>query len=108
LYLYILSCDGEKGESRIAKKGKKGVLMRNGDTRTIDTPENEFLPKKQELFNLYLKMPVQFKEDWLLFRKRCREQGLLFEDVLGNLIMQFHKGDIFFKGDNAANGKERK
>jgi hypothetical protein len=83
--------------------------MRKGNAGTIDTPENEFLPKKQELFNLYLKMPVQFKEDWILFRKRCREQGLLFEDVLGNLIIQFHKGDITFKEDIAAdgNGKER-
>ena len=63
----------------------------------INTPENEFLVKKQELFNLYLKMPVQFKADWRLFRKRCKEQGFEFEDVLGNLIIQFNKGKISFK-----------
>lgn len=82
--------------------------MRKGNAGTIDTPGNQFLPKKQELFNLYLKMPVLFKEDWLLFRKRCREQGLLFEDVLGNLIIRFHRGDISFQEAIAAHGKERK
>ena len=65
----------------------------------INTPENEFLEKKQELFNLYLKMPVQFKEDWKLFRVRCKEQGFEFEDVLGDLIIQFNEKQIFFKKD---------
>jgi len=69
------------------------------NAREINTPKNEFLPKKQELFNLYLKMPVQFKEDWHLFRKLCRKQKLDFEDVLGNLIVQFNMGEIAFKGE---------
>ncbi len=63
----------------------------------INTPPNEFLEKKQELFNLYLKMPVQFKKDYELFRKLVREQGFEHEDVLGNLIIQFNKGKISFK-----------
>ena len=71
--------------------------MKVGNVRAINTPENEFLEKKQELFNLYLKMPVQFKSDWKLFRKRCKEQGLEFEDVLGNLIIQFNEQRISFK-----------
>ncbi|MHC4301482.1 MAG: hypothetical protein ACYS7Y_29800 [Planctomycetota bacterium] len=66
--------------------------------RRINTPENEFLKKKQELFNLYLKMPVRFKADWKRFRKRCNEQGYDFEDVLGRLITQFSKGKISFRG----------
>ena len=73
--------------------------MKEGNVRAINTPENEFLEKKQELFNLYLKMPVQFKEDWKLFRNLCRKQGAEFEDVLGNLIIQFNKEKIAFKGD---------
>ena len=72
--------------------------MKEGNTRVINTPENEFLKKEQELFNLYLKMPVQFKDGWKLFRKRCKEQGLEFEDVLGNLILQFNEKQISFKG----------
>jgi len=64
----------------------------------IETPKNEFLPKKQELFNLYLKMPLQFKEDWKLFRKRCKKQGFEFEDVLGDLIIQFNNEVIEFNG----------
>ena len=62
----------------------------------INTPENEFLEKKQELFNLYLRMPVKFKKDFEFFRKLVREQGLDYEDVLGNLIIQFNKGKISF------------
>jgi len=63
----------------------------------IETPRNEFLPRKQKLFNLYLKMPVQFKEDWKLFRKHCRKHGFEFEDILGDLIIRFNKGEIGFK-----------
>lgn len=59
--------------------------------RKIITPENEFLEKKPELFNLYLKMPVQFKSDWLLFRKLCNAKGVQFEDMLGSLIIQFNQ-----------------
>lgn len=66
--------------------------------RRINTPDSEFLAKKQELFNLYLKMPVQFKADWKSFRKRCKRRGLEFEDVLGDLIIQFNKGEISFRG----------
>lgn len=64
--------------------------------RDISTPANEFLERQQELFNLYLKMPVQFKTDWKLFRSNCRQQGLEFEDVLGDLIIQFNNGKISF------------
>lgn len=81
--------------------------MREGNAGAINTPKNEFLEKKQELFNLYLKMPVQFKEDWKLFRKRCKKQGFEFEDVLGNLIVQFHKGEITFKGDIVHDEQEK-
>jgi len=63
----------------------------------IETPENEFHPRKQELFNLYLKMPVQFREDWIRFRKLCKKQGFEFEDLLGSLIIQFNRGEIKFK-----------
>ncbi|MCP5105534.1 MAG: hypothetical protein GY950_19260 [bacterium] len=73
------------------------TLSKEVNARSINTPGNEFLEKKQELFNLYLKMPVQFKEDWKLFRKRCKKQGFEFEDVLGNLIIRFSKGEIEFK-----------
>ncbi len=71
--------------------------MKEGNVRAINTPENEFLKKKQELFNLYLKMPVQFKKDYEFFRKLVRKQGLEHEDVLGNLIIQFNKGKISLK-----------
>jgi len=71
--------------------------MRELEVGAIETPKNEFLPRKQELFNLYLKMPVQFKEEWKLFRKRCKQQGFEFEDLLGNLIIQFNRGMIGFK-----------
>lgn len=76
--------------------------------KRINTPENEFLKKKQELFNLYLKMPVQFKADWRLFRKRCKEQGFEHEDVLGNLIIQFNKGKISFKKSLNPNEPKKK
>ncbi len=82
--------------------------MREANGRAINTPKNEFLEKKQELFNLYLKMPVQFKEDWNLFRERCRKQGLEFEDVLGNLIIRFAKGEVAFKGESAPDELEEK
>lgn len=71
--------------------------MKEKNVRAINTPENEYLEKKQELFNLYLKMPVQFKKDFELFRKLVRKQGFEHEDVLGNLIIQFNKGKISFK-----------
>lgn len=66
----------------------------------IETPLNEFLPRKQELFNLNLKMPIQFKEDWLLFRKRCKKEGKEFEDVLGDLIKRFNKEEVGFTETN--------
>jgi hypothetical protein len=71
--------------------------MRDEKVRAIITPKNEFLEKKQELFNLYLKMPVQFKEDWISFRKRCKKQGFEFKNLMGNLIIQFNKEEIAFK-----------
>lgn len=73
--------------------------MKEKNVKAINTPENEFLEKKQELFNLYLKMPVQFKTNWILFRQHCRKQGLEFEDVLGDLIIQFNERKIFVKGN---------
>ena len=82
--------------------------MEQGTVRAITTPENEFLERKQELFNLYLKMPVQFKADWQLFRKRCRKQGFEFEDVLGDLIIQFNKGRISCKGVLVPDEREKK
>ena len=82
--------------------------MKDLDDRAINTPANEFLEKKQELFNLYLKMPVQFKEEWQLFRKNCKKQGDEFEDVLGDLIIQFNNGKIAFKGDLVPDGQEKK
>lgn len=72
--------------------------MNPGTDRKIVTPENEFLKRKPELFNMYLKMPVQFKEEWLLFKKQCSELGVEFEDVLGDLIVQFNKGEVRYKG----------
>ena len=70
--------------------------MKNGAARTINTPENEFLERKQELFTMNLLMPVQFKEDWHLFKKRCRKLGVEFEDVIGDLIIQFNNGRISY------------
>jgi hypothetical protein len=72
--------------------------MKTENGGMIVTPGNEFLKHKSELFNLYLKMPAEFKEDWLLFKKNCRKQGLEFEDVIGDLIIQFNKGGITYKG----------
>lgn len=82
--------------------------MKEGNVRAINTPENEFLERKQELFNLNLKMPVQFKADWKLFRKRCKKQGFEFEDLLGNLIIQFNKGKISFRGELTSDEQEKK
>ena len=73
--------------------------MKEKNVRSINTPKNEFLEKKQELFSLNLKMPVQFKADWKLFREHCRKQGLEFEDVLGDLIIQFNERKISVKGN---------
>ncbi|MDQ1354357.1 MAG: hypothetical protein QG657_4666 [Acidobacteriota bacterium] len=81
--------------------------MKDINARAIITPKNEFLEKKQELFNLYLKMPVQFNEDWKLFRKHCKKQGFEFEDVLGNLIIQFNKGKIGLKGESVPDGQQK-
>jgi hypothetical protein len=72
--------------------------MKKGNARAINTPENEFLKRKQELFTMNLLLPVQFKEDWLLFKKLCNKLGLEFEDVLGDLIVQFNNGGISYKG----------
>jgi hypothetical protein len=82
--------------------------MKEVNARTINTPGNEFFEKKNELFNLYLKMPVEFKEAWKLFRKRCKEEGLEFEDLLGNLIRQYTQGKISFKRELLPNGHEKK
>jgi hypothetical protein len=65
--------------------------------RTIHTPDNEFLPREQVSFNLYLKMPVRYKEAWGEFKRNCTRRGIEFEDVLGDLIDQFNKGGIPFK-----------
>jgi hypothetical protein len=72
--------------------------MKTGRGRTILTPDNEFPPSEQVLFNLYLKMPVQFKGAWGEFKRNCTRMGVEFEDVLGDLIAQFNKGDISYKG----------
>ncbi len=82
--------------------------MNKDQNKFINTPENEFLEKKQELFNLYLKMPVQFKKDYEFFRKLVRKQGLEHEDVLGNLIIQFNKGKISFKKNLNPNEQKKK
>ena len=74
--------------------------MKRSNARQIDTPPNEFPLRKQELFNLYLKMPVHFKAEWQLFRRCCRKHGREFEDVLGDLIIQFNKGKISFSGED--------
>ena len=81
--------------------------MKDVNTRTINTPKNEFLEKKQELFNLYLKMPVQFKDAWKSFRERCKKQGFEFEDVLGDLIIQFNKGKAAFRGERIDEKQEK-
>jgi hypothetical protein len=82
--------------------------MNKEQNKFINTPENEFLEKKQELFNLRLQMPVQFKKDWELFRKRCKTKGYEFEDVLGNLIIKFNKGKISFKRNLSLNESKKK
>jgi hypothetical protein len=71
--------------------------MKTRTARTILTPENEFLKHEPALFNLYLKMPVQYKEAWREFRRNCSKLGLEFEDVLGNLLIQFNQGGISYK-----------
>jgi hypothetical protein len=76
--------------------------------KLINTPENEFLEKEQDMFDLNLKMPVQFKADWQSFRKRCKRQGFEFEDVLGNLIIQFSKGKISFNKRLGRNEPKKK
>jgi hypothetical protein len=72
--------------------------MKTRTARTLLTPENEFLQHEQVLFNLYLKMPVQYKETWREFRQKCSKRGLEFEDVLGDLLIQFNEGGISYKG----------
>ena len=72
--------------------------MKTGRSKTLTTPENEFLKRTPELFNMYLKMPVKFKPEWLFFKKKCRRLGVEFEDVLGDLLTQFNKGGISYKG----------
>ncbi len=73
--------------------------MKAAKKGNIEIPQNEFPTRKPELFNLNLKMPAQFKEEWLLFRKRCKEKGSAaeFEDVLGSLIVRFNRGEIELK-----------
>lgn len=65
----------------------------------FNTPKSEFIKKKQVSFYLNLQLPVEFKKDWILFRKCCREKGLEFEDVLGGLIIQFNKDTAKFRKD---------
>lgn len=72
--------------------------MREENSRAIYTPENEFLERQLELFTMKLKMPIQFKEDWHLFKKQCSNLGVEFEDVLGDLIIQFNHGGISYQG----------
>lgn len=72
--------------------------MKAGTNRTILTPDNEFLPREPALFNLYLKMPVEFRDAWGEFKRTCNRQGFAFEDVLGDLIVQFNHGDISYQG----------
>jgi hypothetical protein len=79
--------------------------MKTGNARTIITPENEFPKRKQELFTMNLLMPAQFKEEWFAFKKHCNKLGAEFEDVLGDLIIQFNKGCISYKG-NPSDGSE--
>ena len=79
-------------------KTQYGAIMETGKPRPILTPKNEFLERKQELFTMKLVMPVQFKEDWLLFKKLCRKLGVEFEDVLGSLIVKFNNGEVSYKG----------
>ncbi len=71
--------------------------MKTRTTRPILTPENEFLEHEPLLFNLYLKMPVRYKDAWQEFRQKCSRQGLDFEDVLGSLLIQFNRGGISYK-----------
>lgn len=73
--------------------------MREENSRAIYTPENEFLERQPELFNMKLKMPIQFKDDWHLFKKQCSKLGVEFEDVLGDLIIQFNNGSISYMGE---------
>ena len=68
--------------------------MKSAPARNIETPENQFLEKRPELFRMNLLMPVQFKGDWILFKRRCTQLGLDLEDVLGDLIRQFNAGGI--------------
>ncbi len=73
----------------------------------FDTPKNEFLKKKQESFNLFLRMPVRFKKEWILFRKYCHEKGFEFEDVLGSLIIQVNNGTIHLSKDSYYESKKK-
>lgn len=82
--------------------------MEKRNAREIETPQNEFLERRQELFNLYLKMPVYFKAEWQSFRRCCRKRGFEFEDVLGSLIIQFNRGKISFRGEVARDRREEK
>lgn len=95
-------------EKRGCQSSKKEAVVNTDLNRHINTPENEFLEKKQELFNLYLKMPVEFKNDYELFRKLVKKRGFEHEDVLGNLIIQFNKGMISFKKNLNPNEPEKK
>jgi hypothetical protein len=78
---------------------ERGATMQKENNRAIRTPENEFIKRKQELFTMNLIMPVQFKNDWHIFKKQCRKLGVEFEDVLGNLIIQFNNGDVSYTGE---------
>ena len=78
---------------------ERGATMHKENYRAICTPENEFIKRNQELFTMNLIMPVQFKDDWHIFKKQCNTLGVEFEDVLGNLIIQFNNGSISYTGE---------
>jgi hypothetical protein len=82
--------------------------MKSLNSRSINTPKNEFLKKKLESFRLNLRMPYEFKEIFQIFRKLTRDQGLEWEDVLGNLIAQFNVGKISFDRTMKSDGEKRK
>jgi hypothetical protein len=68
-------------------------------SKNINTPTNEFQKRKQELYTMKLCMPIEYKEEWLGFKKSCTKLGVEFEDVLGDLFAQFNRGDISYQGN---------
>jgi hypothetical protein len=82
--------------------------MERLNPRSINTPKNQFLKRKPESFRLNLRMPYEFKEIFHFFRKLTRDQGLEWEDVLGNLMAQFNVGNISFDRTMKSDGKKKK